>query len=110
MPGPGEINGSQPFKLTVEGFNRPHNVAGGGARANAPAALNNAQPAAAPQPAVAQAQQQRKGFFAWIMSFFRSAEPAPAPEPRVNAPQVPPHKQFNDRLFKNAKTTICASS
>ena len=97
MPGPVGINGSQPFKLTVEGFNRPHNVAGGDARANAPAALNNARPAAAPQPAVAQAQQQRKGFFAWIMSFFRSAEPAPAPAPRVNAPQVPPHKQFNDK-------------
>ena len=48
MPGPGGINGSQPFKLTVESFNRPHNVAGGGARANAPTALNNAQPAAAP--------------------------------------------------------------
>ena len=50
MPGPGEINGSQPFKLTVESFNRPNNVAGGGARANAPAALNNAEPAPAPQP------------------------------------------------------------
>lgn len=109
MPGPGEINGSRPFKLTVESFNRPNNVAGGGARANAPAALNNAQPAAAPQPAVAQAQQQRKGFFAWIMSFFRSAEPAPAPEPRVNAPQVPPHKQFNDRLFKNVDINAFAS-
>ena len=48
MPGPGGINGSQPFKLTAASFNRPHNVAGGGARANAPAALNNAQPAAAP--------------------------------------------------------------
>ncbi len=101
MPGTGEINGSQPFKLTIESYNRANNVAGGGARANAPAALNNARPAAAPQPAVAQAQQQRKGFFAWIMSFFRSAEPAPAPAPRVAAPQVPPHKQFNDRLFKN---------
>ncbi len=109
MPGPGEINGSQPFKLTVESFNRPHNVAGGGARANAPAALNNAQPAAAPQPAVAQAQQQRKGFFAWIMSFFRSAEPAPAPAPRVNAPQVPPYKQFNDRLFKNVDANAFAA-
>ena len=109
MPGPVGINGSQPFKLTVEGFNRPHNVANGGARANAPAALNNAQPAAAPQPAVAQAQQQRKGFFAWIMSFFRSAEPAPAPAPRVNAPQVPPHKQFNDRLFKNVDANAFAA-
>lgn len=109
MPGPGEINGSQPFKLTVESFNRPHNVAGGDARTNAPAALNNAQPAAAPQPAVAQAQQQRKGFFAWIMSFFRSAEPAPAPAPRVNAPQVPPHKQFNDRLFKNVDANAFAA-
>ena len=109
MPGPGGINGSQPFKLTVESFNRPHNVAGGGARANAPTALNNAQPAAAPQPAVAQAQQQRKGFFAWIMSFFRSAEPAPAPAPRVNAPQVPPHKQFNDRLFNNVELNAFAA-
>ena len=109
MPGPGEINGSRPFKLTVESFNRSNNVAGGGARANAPAALNNARPAAAPQPAVAQAQQQRKGFFAWIMSFFRSAEPAPAPEPRVNAPQVPPHKQFNDRLFKNVDANAFAA-
>jgi len=97
------------LKLTVESFNRPHNVAGGDARANAPAALNNAQPAAAPQPAVAQAQQQRKGFFAWIMSFFRSAEPAPAPAPRVNAPQVPPYKQFNDRLFKNVDANAFAA-
>ena len=32
MPGPGGINGSHPFKLTVESFNRPNNVAGGGAR------------------------------------------------------------------------------
>ena len=47
MPGPGEINGSQPFKLTIEDFTRANNVAGGGARANAPAALNNAEPAAA---------------------------------------------------------------
>ena len=39
MPGPGEINGSQPFKLTVESFNRSNNVAGGGARANAPASI-----------------------------------------------------------------------
>ncbi len=98
MPGPGEINGSQPFKLTIEGYNRASNVANGGARANAPAALNNAQPAAAPQPAVAQAQQPRRGFFAWIMSWFSRAEPAPAPAPRVNPPQVPPHKQFNDNL------------
>jgi len=56
MPGPGEINGPQPFKLTIESFNRANNVANGGARANAPAALNNAQPSAAPQPAVAQAR------------------------------------------------------
>jgi len=33
MPGPGEINGSQPFKLTIESFNRANNVANGGARA-----------------------------------------------------------------------------
>ncbi len=97
MPGPGEINESQPFKLTIESY-RPNNVANGGARANAPAALNNAQPAAAPQPAVAQAQQPKKGFFAWIMSWFRRAEPAPAPEPRV---VVPPHKQFNDKLLSS---------
>ena len=109
MPGPGEISGSQPFKLTIEDFTRANNVAGGGARANAPAALNNAEPAAAPQPAVAQAQQPRKGFFAWIMSFFRRAEPAPAPEPRVAAPQVPPHKQFNDRLFKNVDANAFAA-
>ena len=108
MPGPGEINGSQSFKLTIENY-RTNNVANNGARANAPAALNNAQPAAAPQPAVAQAQQQRKGFFAWIMSFFRSAEPAPAPAPRVAAPQVPPHKQFNDRLFNNVELNAFAA-
>ena len=109
MPGPGEINGSQPFKLTIEDFTRANNVANGGARANAPAALNNAEPAAAPQPAVAQAQQPRRGFFAWIMSFFRRAEPAPAPAPRVAAPQVPPHKQFNDRLFKNVDANAFAA-
>ncbi|MBQ2623621.1 MAG: hypothetical protein IJG18_00815 [Kiritimatiellae bacterium] len=108
MPGTGEINGSQSFKLTIENY-RTNNVANNGARANAPAALNNAQPAAAPQPAVAQAQQPKKGFFAWIMSFFRSAEPAPAPEPRVAAPQVPPHKQFNDRLFKNVDANAFAA-
>jgi hypothetical protein len=108
MPGPGEINGSQSFKLTIENY-RTNNVANNGARANAPAALNNAEPAAAPQPAVAQAQQQRKGFFAWIMSFFRSAEPAPAPAPRVAATQVPPHKQFNDRLFNNVELNAFAA-
>ena len=108
MPGPGEINGSQPFKLTIENY-RSHNVANNGARANALAALNNAQPAAAPQPAVAQAQQPSKGFFAWIMSFFRSAEPAPAPAPRVAATQVPPHKQFNDRLFNNVELNAFAA-
>ena len=101
MPGTGEINGSQPFKLTIESYNRANNVANGGARANAPAALNNAEPAAAPQPAVAQAQQPKKSFFAWIMSWFRRAEPTPAPEPRVN---LLPHKQFNDRLLSSIKS------
>ena len=100
MPGPGEINGSRPFKLTIENY-RVNNSANGGARANAPAALNNAEPAAAPQPAVAQAQQPKKGFFAWIMSWFKRAEPAPAPEPRI---VVPPHKQFNDRILGNIKS------
>ena len=57
MPGPGEINGSQSFKLTIENY-RTNNVANNGARANAPAALNNAEPAAAPQPAVAQARKR----------------------------------------------------
>ena len=53
MPGPGEINGSQPFKLTIEGYNRANNVANGGARANSPAALNNAQPGGATAESVA---------------------------------------------------------
>ena len=108
MPGLGEINGSQPFKLTIESY-RTNNVANGGARANAPAALNNAEPAAAPQPAVAQAQQPRRSFFAWIMSWFRRAEPAPAPEPRVAAPQVPPHKQFNDGILATLKVNDFAA-
>ena len=78
MPGPGGINGSQPFKLTVESINRPHNVAGGGARANAPAALNNAEPAAAPQPAVAQAARSRSAAWSRAMP---NTPPSSGPSP-----------------------------
>ena len=98
MPGATEINGSQPFKLKIEDF-RTNNTANNGSRANLPPALGNAQPAAAPQPAVAQAQQPKKGFFAWIASWFSRAEPAPAPEPRRAAPPAPPHRQFNKNIL-----------
>ena len=51
MAGPGEINNnSQPFKLTIESFNRPANAAVNAA--NAPQQLANAQPAPHPQPVV----------------------------------------------------------
>ncbi len=100
MPGAPEITGSQPFKLKIEDF-RTNNTVNNGARANLPPALGNAQPAAAPQPAVAQARQPKKGFFAWIASWFSHAEPAPAPAPRRAAPPVPEHKKFNDTLLKN---------
>ena len=39
----------------------------------------------------------------------KRAEPAPAPAPRVAAPQVPPHKQFNDRLFNNVELNAFAA-
>ena len=102
MPGAPGINGSQPFKLKIEDF-RTNNAGNNGVRANVPAALANAQPAAAPQPAVAQARQQKKGFFAWIASWFSRAEPAPAPAPRHAAPPVPEHKKFNNTILDALK-------
>ncbi len=92
MARPGQVgNNAQPFKLTIESFNRLNNAGGA---ANAPRQFANAQPAAAPQPAVAQAQP-RRGFLAWLTGLFKSATPATPPEPTA--------KEFNNRVLGGMK-------
>lgn len=98
MARPEGITTSQPFKLTVEGFNRPQQNAANGA-ANAPRQLANAQAVPnAPQPIVAQARH-RMGFFTWLASKLGFASSAPAPVPRVVPESV--HATFNAGIVTN---------